>query len=200
MIIYIMVNNNNMSNKKRALNAYNLYCQDEKVRGLIKEEHPDWSSGEVMRELGIRWKGLSDEEKKPFNEEAQKGKELFLESQQNEDDMIKVLKRPKSSYMHFSNDKQVRDKIKQENPDWKVTEIASHLGTLWNKMPPEEKKVWEDKASKEKQDLLENPQYIWKKKKVAKESSSLEGRIEALEKIVMELQHSLQQLTNNQEE
>ena len=48
--------------------------------------------------------------------------------------------------MHFSNDKDIREAIKKDHPEWKVTQMASHLGGMWNKMNPAEKKIWEDKA------------------------------------------------------
>lgn len=194
-----MLKINNMSNnltKKRPPNAYNLFCQDETLRNEIKQNNPDWSSGEIMKELAKRWKDLSETDKKPFEESAQKGKELFLETKLNDDDMIKVLKRPKSSYMHFSNNKEVRDKIKGEHPDWKVTQIASHLGSLWNNMDKKEKKVWEDVALAEKNSLLEEPVYVYKKKKSTNKQTPLENRIDHLEKVVMELQHTIQQLIN----
>lgn len=195
-----MLKINTMTNtKKRAPNAYNLFCQDEELRKSIKEINPDWASSEIMKELGLRWKSLSETDRKPFEESAQKAKELFLETKDN-DDMVKVLKRPKSSYMHFSNNKPVRDKIKAEHPEWKVTEIASELGRMWNKMDAVMKKVWEDKAKEEKESLLSDPQYHWKKKKVSNKASSMEARISSLEKIVMELQHKIQQLLNTQEE
>lgn len=189
----------NISKKKRALNAYNLFCQDEKVRNTIKQENPDWGSAEIMKELGTRWNNLSEQEKSLYNEQAKKNKEIFLENSQNDEDMVKVLKRPKSSYMHFSNNREVRDKIKQQHPDWKVTQIASHLGSVWNKMSEGEKQVWESKALQEKNELSLNPVYIYKKRKVVNKQSSMEARIKELEKIVLQLQHTVQQLTSHQE-
>ena len=47
--------------KKRAPNAYNIYCQDEQLRSSIKKENPDWASSEVMKELGKRWQQLSEQ-------------------------------------------------------------------------------------------------------------------------------------------
>lgn len=187
------------TNKKRAPNAYNIYCQDEQLRSSIKKENPDWASSEVMKELGKRWQQLSDQDKKPFEELAKKGKEEFLENQDTSN-MEQVLKRPKSSYMHYSNNKEVRDQIRSEHPEWKVTEIASELGKRWNSMSDKEKKVWEDLAQKEKESLLADPVYQWRKKKSPKKDSSLEARVEHLEKIVLELQHTIQELKSNQEE
>ena len=39
-------------------------------RAKIKEAHPDWSLGDIGRELGKRWNALDDAGKKPFQDLA----------------------------------------------------------------------------------------------------------------------------------
>jgi hypothetical protein len=46
-------------------------------------------------------------------------------------------KRPMGAYFLFSGD--MRAKVKAENPDMKVTEIAKHIGELWAKASDKEK-------------------------------------------------------------
>lgn len=46
-------------------------------------------------------------------------------------------KRPLGAYFLFSND--MRPKVKAENPDFKVTEVAKHIGELWAKASDKEK-------------------------------------------------------------
>ena len=41
------------------------------TRAAIREQHPEWSLGDVGRELGKRWKELDDAAKAPFVEKAQ---------------------------------------------------------------------------------------------------------------------------------
>lgn len=182
--------------KKRPLSAYNIFCQNEELRTKIQTEHKDWNSGEVLAELGAMWKKLSDDDKKPYQDLADKSKEEFNEYKKNNPsdnyDYQQVLKRPKSSYMHFSNNKEIREKIRAEHPEWKVTDIASHLGKQWNSMAEKQRKVWEDKAEQEKKDLQDNPIWVTKKKKKLVVKSTSENRLDALEKIVLELQHQLQ--------
>ena len=47
------------------------------TRAEIKAAHPDWSLGDVGRELGKRWKELSDDDKKPFHDQAAKDAERY---------------------------------------------------------------------------------------------------------------------------
>mmetsp|Transcript_11923 Transcript_11923/g.31356 ORF Transcript_11923/g.31356 Transcript_11923/m.31356 type:complete len:134 (+) Transcript_11923:342-743(+) len=47
------------------------------TRAEIKAAHPDWSLGDVGRELGKRWKELSEEDKKPFHDQAAKDAERY---------------------------------------------------------------------------------------------------------------------------
>jgi high mobility group protein B2 len=63
-------------------------------------------------------------------------------------------KRPLSSYMLWLNS--VRKSIKEENPDFKVTDIAKKGGELWRGMAKEDKTEWEEKAGIAKQQYSED--------------------------------------------
>ena len=43
----------------------------------IKAAHPDWSLGDVGRELGKRWKELTEDDKKPYHDLAAKDAERY---------------------------------------------------------------------------------------------------------------------------
>ncbi|WVO15613.1 non-histone chromosomal protein 6 [Cryptococcus depauperatus] len=58
---------------KRALSAYMFFVQDYRER--IKTENPEASFGDVGKLLGIKWKEMSDAEKKPYNDKAKADKE-----------------------------------------------------------------------------------------------------------------------------
>ncbi|WVN88918.1 non-histone chromosomal protein 6 [Cryptococcus depauperatus CBS 7841] len=58
---------------KRALSAYMFFVQDYRER--IKTENPEASFGDVGKLLGIKWKEMSDVEKKPYNDKAKADKE-----------------------------------------------------------------------------------------------------------------------------
>ncbi|KAI8449560.1 high mobility group box domain-containing protein [Phakopsora pachyrhizi] len=57
---------------KRPLSAYMYFSQDWRER--IKAENPEVSFGEIGRLLGQKWKSLSDEEKKPYEDMAGRDK------------------------------------------------------------------------------------------------------------------------------
>jgi hypothetical protein len=54
------------------------------------------------------------------------------------------VQRPLGAYFLFSND--VRGKVKAEHPDWKITEVAKHLGELWAKASDKDKEKYQKKA------------------------------------------------------
>ena len=45
--------------------------------------------------------------------------------------------RPQGAFFLFSGD--MRPKVKAENPDMKVTEVAKHIGELWKNISDKEK-------------------------------------------------------------
>ncbi|KAG5672843.1 hypothetical protein PVAND_002932 [Polypedilum vanderplanki] len=68
--------------------------------------------------------------------------------------MAEKPKRPLSAYMLWLNE--ARDKIKRENPDFKVTEIAKKGGELWRGL--KDKSEWEAKAAAAKQKYIRDLQ------------------------------------------
>ncbi|WFD29567.1 Non-histone chromosomal protein 6 [Malassezia sp. CBS 17886] len=57
---------------KRPLSAYMFFSQDWRER--VKTENPDAGFGDVGRLLGTKWKEMSDEDKKPYNDMADRDK------------------------------------------------------------------------------------------------------------------------------
>lgn len=58
---------------KRALSAYMFFVQDWRER--IKSENADASFGDVGRLLGAKWKEMSANEKKPYEDKAKADKD-----------------------------------------------------------------------------------------------------------------------------
>ena len=54
-------------------------------------------------------------------------------------------KRPQNAYMMWFN-QEGRNKIRDENPEAKPTEIAKLASPIWENMAPKEKKKWEKKS------------------------------------------------------
>jgi hypothetical protein len=65
---------------KRPLSAFFLFCADE--RPSVKVSHPEYSVGEVAKEMGERWSQVTPEQKSKF--EAAAG----IEKQRYEKDMV----------------------------------------------------------------------------------------------------------------
>ena len=49
---------------KKAVSGYMLFCKE--MRPKVKDEMPDATFGELGKELGARWRGLSDAEKAKY--------------------------------------------------------------------------------------------------------------------------------------
>eukprot|EP00487_Bulimina_marginata_P008794 TRINITY_DN3192_c0_g2_i1.p1 TRINITY_DN3192_c0_g2~~TRINITY_DN3192_c0_g2_i1.p1 ORF type:complete len:124 (-),score=18.73 TRINITY_DN3192_c0_g2_i1:456-827(-) len=60
---------------KRPLTSYFLYAKE--VREQTKAEHPDKAITEIAKQISIKWKKLTEEEKKPYNEGAGRLKEQY---------------------------------------------------------------------------------------------------------------------------
>ncbi|KAJ9115117.1 hypothetical protein QFC22_005447 [Naganishia vaughanmartiniae] len=57
---------------KRAMSAFMFYSMAE--RDNVKTTNPDLSFGEIGKQLGEQWRGLSAEQKKPYEQEAEDDK------------------------------------------------------------------------------------------------------------------------------
>jgi len=65
---------------KRPLNPFMLWLKDERIR--IKEageEKPDQNPADFLRDVSIKWKSLSEEVKKPYNDEALRLKNIHMQ-------------------------------------------------------------------------------------------------------------------------
>ena len=58
-------------------------------------------------------------------------------------------KRPMTSFLYFSNAK--RPEIKDQFPGMSIGEVGKKMGEMWKEASPEDKKIYEDMASKDKE-------------------------------------------------
>ena len=60
---------------KRPLSTYMIFSAE--MRAKVKEENPDFSITDVAKELGVRWKSVTGDEKVKYEELAKKDKERY---------------------------------------------------------------------------------------------------------------------------
>ena len=61
--IILLLTHNTQGGKKK-LSSYMLFAKE--TRPKVKEEHPDFTFGETGKELGKRWRALTDEQKAEY--------------------------------------------------------------------------------------------------------------------------------------
>ncbi|CAO3644306.1 unnamed protein product [Mucor hiemalis] len=60
---------------KRGLSAYMFFSQDQ--RSTVKTENPDATFGQIGKILGEKWKAMTDDQKKPYNQKAEADKKRY---------------------------------------------------------------------------------------------------------------------------
>ena len=151
------------SDLKKPKTSYIHYCISE--RPNIKKEYPNMKPKDVTRELGKRWRQLTDEQKTPFMNMYMEDKKRYVrekeehkkvseadkvddkkvsEADKVDDKKKKVkkkkntVKKPKSSYILFCLHE--RTNIKDSNPDMSSKDIIKELGRIWREDINDERK------------------------------------------------------------
>lgn len=149
-----------MAEIKRPLSAFMIYSVS--IRPSVKTEHPEFSFGQLGREIGAQWRAMTEEQKAPF---IAKAKEALAQYNTLTEGMEKPkrkpskkakakaaaaaegevkIKRPLSSFMCFS--KANRADIKAKNPTLTFGELGSKIGAIWKELPAEQKAPFIEQA------------------------------------------------------
>ena len=155
---------------KKPKSAYLIYCQENRNKMILN--FPDLLPKEILSKLGAAWKEIKDEpacapyvhkankEREKYDNEmcdytpSDKYNEELAEYNANPENVKKTKtkknkvdpdkpKKPQTIFFKFS--KEMRNKVKEENPDMKSEEVASELGRLWkNEVTQEEKDQYKE--------------------------------------------------------
>ena len=165
---------------KKALTAFIFFSNDKRaeVTAELKAANPDIKGvAEVGKKLGEMWKLLSDDDKEPYNKQAEADKERYAKEMENytppEDDAeeeppakkgkagVKKAKKdpnaPKknlTAFFFFSSAKraEVTAELKAVNPDMKgVAEVGKKLGEMWKALSDAEKEPYNAQAVADKE-------------------------------------------------
>ena len=138
---------------KRGCSAYIFYCKDARLE--IKRVDPEMKSTDITKEMGRRWKLLSEKDKKSYEKLAKADKTRFEDEmkeytpsaewlaessvESDSDDGKKKKKsstnkrkgpkRARSAYIFFCTD--MRAQVKEDNNDMDAKEVTAELGRIW---------------------------------------------------------------------
>lgn len=137
---------------KRARNAYEFFREAEHPK--ILAEMPNIKFTERAHVLGERWRALTAEEKKKYEDLARIEKQKFNEQWDLGGVGVEgIPKRARNAYEFFA--KAERTKISAEMPNIKLAEFGHVLGERWRALAAEEKKKYEELADIDKQRFSE---------------------------------------------
>merc|ERR1712172_252232 len=136
---------------KKPLSAYFLFSQEERLK--VKAENPDYSITEVAKELGKRWATLNPDIKTVYEQRYQDARRIY-ETEMNTYKPKKkkdpnAPKQPLSAYFIFSTEERL--KVKNENPNFSICEVAKELGRRWAEMDPSLKQRFQARAEEGRQ-------------------------------------------------
>jgi hypothetical protein len=137
---------------KKPLSAYFLFSQEERLK--VKAEFPDYSITEVAKELGRRWATIDPAIKQSYEQRYQESRRQYEQAlaaykPQKKKKDPNAPKQPLSAYFLFSQEERL--KVKAENPNFSICEIAKELGRRWADMAPEVKQRYQQMAEEGRQ-------------------------------------------------
>lgn len=139
---------------KKGRSSYNFYFQA--MHDKMKADNPNISFAELSRKIGQNYKNLPNEDKTQWEDMAKEdrkrldgghvpeGKKKVKKSKRNSDAPKKNL----TSYIYFSN--AIREEMKQRFPQATFCELGKLMGAEFKKLTPEQRKVYDDLAAKDK--------------------------------------------------
>lgn len=146
---------------KRPCTSYIYFSND--VRKDLQEKNPNLKPKELAAKIGELWKGLTAEQKIPYENLYKDAKVKFdtekanyvpaagFEVEEKPNKKVKdpnAPKKPKNSFMFFCEEN--RDLAKEKNPSFSPKEVTKRLAELWRELSDKEKQKYKDKADQDK--------------------------------------------------
>jgi len=132
---------------KRSRNAYSYFVAE--MVPKLKEKYADEQMQGILQRASQQWKETSDVQKKTYVAKAEESRTVYKKEMEKYKASLPP-KRPLSAYFLFAND--VRERLKKADPDGGVAVVAKAAGKEWQGMSPEQKKPYEAKAQKLKEE------------------------------------------------
>ena len=155
---------------KRNLTSYILFCQDKRTE--VKDSNPNLKGVDITKKLGLLWNESSEKVKAKYTKRAVKDKTRYTEEMKDYTPSAEWLvesdsdtgsktktnkprtgpKKVSSAYIFFCKD--MRDNIKDNNPDMDSKDVTRELGRLWKdeyKDNAKKSAIWFTKADEDKE-------------------------------------------------
>lgn len=147
---------------KKPLTSYILFSNEVRkdVEKKLNRKGKDFKTTDITRKIGEMWRGLSENDKKPYKDKAEKDKKRYkkeMESYTPSEEYAQPSKkkertgpkRPKTSFFLFCDDE--RANVVADSPDLKPKQVSSELGKRWKALSDEEKAPYVEAAAKAKE-------------------------------------------------
>jgi len=130
---------------KRPLTAFMRYSASR--RSVIRTQNKELSMIQISKIIGEEWRGLSDEGKRPYHDQAAADHEKYKTAKEAYD--ASKPKRPRTAYAFFM--KENRASIAEENPGTTPRDLMKHIASAWKKLSSEEKGKYSKMASDDRE-------------------------------------------------
>lgn len=159
---------------KKPVNAYMYFGQvtREKLKNTVDPK-------DMMSEIAKKWKELSPDQKRPFEEQAKKDKERY-ENEKNGENKVESTKRVKNlpppvtnvvqletkkstkskvttdspGFEYFSNER--RSELEDDHPDWSMKKMDGELVKEWGLLSQKDRDAYETEAQDDVEEELED--------------------------------------------
>lgn len=130
-----------LAKPKRARNAYTFYYQDNYKK--FHDANPNAAIPQIAKIMSQKWAGLSDAQKQPYIAKAKADRER---SRKDKEEYLKTLgpKKPLTPFLLYSQE--VRESIRNANPNAVITEISKIIGEKWKSLPENHKQKYRDSS------------------------------------------------------